>query len=118
MQSGPMSVANPLIQTSLLGEAIENGPVAVFVADENRRYVAVNQAGCTLVGYAREELLALQVDDVEKDVGEWEEMRHAGTIAGTAELTRKDGDTVKFRYVAGSTVVAGMPVYVSVGAEA
>lgn len=113
-----MSVANPLIQATLLGEAVENGPVAVFVADENRRYVAVNQAACTLVGYSREELLKLRVDDVAQDVGQWQEMQIAGTIAGVAELTRKDGSKVEFHYVAGSTVVAGMPVYVSVGAEA
>ena len=112
-----MSVANPLIQATLLGEAVENGPVAVFVADENRRYVAVNQAACRLVGYSREELLTLHVDDVASDVGRWEEMRREGTIAGTAELARKDGGTVEFRYVAGGTIVAGMPVYVSVGVE-
>ena len=113
-----MSVANPLIQATLLGEAVENGPVAVFVADENRRYVAVNQAACRLVAYSREELLALHVDDVATDVGRWEDMRRDGTIAGSVELRRKDGETVEFRYVAGSTVVAGMPVYVSVGVEA
>ena len=53
-----MGVSEPLIQTSLLGEAIENGPVAVFVADEHGRYVAVNRAACQLLGYTREELLA------------------------------------------------------------
>ena len=113
-----MSVSNPLIQATLLGEAVENGPVAVFVADENRRYVAVNQAACALVGYSREELLEKHVDDIATDVGKWESMQREGTIAGVAELTRKDGSKVEFHYVAGATVVAGMPVYVSVGAEA
>ena len=113
-----MSVANPLIQATLLGEAVENGPVAVFVADENRRYVAVNQAACALVGYSREELLALHVDDIVEDVGKWDDMRRDGTVTGVAELTRKDGSKTHFHYVAGATVVAGMPVYVSVGAEA
>lgn len=113
-----MSVGNPLIQASLLGEAVEHGPVAVFVAAEDRKYVAVNQAACSLVGYSRGELLGMRVDDVAVDVGRWDEMRRNGTIAGSATLRRKDGSTVEFRYVAGSTVVAGMPVYVSVGAEA
>ena len=111
-----MSVANPLIQATLLGEAVENGPVAVFVADENRRYVAVNQRACTLLGYAREELLAKYVHEIATDTGRWDDMRDEGTIAGTAILTHKDGSTLEFSYVAGSTVVAGMPVYVSVGA--
>jgi hypothetical protein len=43
-------------------------------------------------------------------------MRQAGTRLGTSTLTRKDGTTVEFSYVAGATIVAGMPVFVSVGA--
>ena len=112
-------VAEPLIQTSLLGEAIENGPSAVFVADENGKYVAVNQAACSLLGYTREELLDLRVSDVARYTEaseEWSEMRQAGTRLGTSTLTRKDGTTVEFSYVAGATIVAGMPVFVSAGA--
>jgi len=52
-----MGVSEPLIQASLLGEAIEHGPVAVFVADEHGNYVAVNQAACTMLGYTRIELV-------------------------------------------------------------
>ena len=114
-----MGVSEPLIQASLLGEAVEHGPAAVFVADEDGRYVAVNQAACTLVGYAREELLSMQVSDIVGDgTGKWDEMRQTGHVSGTASLTCKDGSQVDFSYVAGATVVAGMPVYVSVGAAA
>jgi PAS domain S-box-containing protein len=111
-------VSEPLIQTSLLGEAIEHGPVAVFVADEHGKYVAVNQAACLMLGYSREELLELQVADVARysEAGEeWSEMRQAGTRVGTSTLTRKDETLVEFSYVAGATTVAGMPVFVSVG---
>lgn len=76
-----MGVSEPLIQTALLGEAVEHGPAAVFVADEHGRYLQ-------------------------------------GALRGTARLRRKDGSTVEFRSVAGATRVAGMPVYVSVGAAA
>jgi PAS domain S-box-containing protein len=113
-----VSVTDPLIQVSLLGEAVENGPVAVFVADENQRYVAVSRAACELLGYTREELLDLRVTDVarydEAEV-EYHEMRAAGAAVGTTVLTRKDGSTVEFTYVAGETRVAGMNVYISVG---
>ena len=109
-----MNVADSLIQASLLGEAVDNGPAAVFVADEFRRYVAVNRAACRLLGYTREELLAMRVDDV-ADVAAWSEMERNGQLVSTADLRRKDGATVTFSYVAGETVVAGMPVYVSVG---
>jgi PAS domain S-box-containing protein len=112
-------VSEPLIQSPLLGEAIENGPAAVFVADEHGKYVAVNLAACVMLGYTREELLGLRVADIAQysEAGEeWAEMRKAGTRAGTSRLTRKDGTSVEFRYLAGATIVAGMPVFVSVGA--
>ncbi|MDX6475971.1 MAG: hypothetical protein QOH95_1482 [Gaiellaceae bacterium] len=114
-----MGVSEPLIQTSLLGEAIENGPLAVFVADEQGKYVAVNQAACLLLGYTRDELLSLRVVDVARyDAAdeEWSEMRRAGARVGTSSLTHKDGTTVEFSYAAGETTVAGMPVFVSIGA--
>jgi PAS domain S-box-containing protein len=110
-----VGVADALIQSSLLCEAVDNGPVSVFVADEDRRYVAVNRAACELLGYSREELLELRVDDVAENVPGWTEMAEGRTVLGAAELTRKDGSKVTLRYVAGDTIVAGMPVFVSVG---
>ncbi len=113
-----MGVAEPLIQVSLLGEAVENGPSAIFVADEHGRYIAVNTAACVLLGYDRDELLDLRVTDVaryEAADGEWAEMRRSGARVGASQLTRKDGMLVEFSYVAGATTVAGMPVFVSVG---
>ena len=114
-----MGVSEPLIQVSLLGEAAEHAPFAVLVADEEGRYVAVNVAACVMLGYTRDELLALTMTDVaryEGAVDEFDELMGTGTRLGVAELTRKDGSTVRFSYVAGGTVVAGMGVYVAVGA--
>ena len=114
-----MGVSEPLIQASLLGEAVEHGPAAVFVADERGRYVAVNQAACALVGYPREELLKMRVTDLvapEQAEARWDAMVANGTQRGHSILKCKDGSTVEFSYVAGETKVAGMPVYVSVGA--
>jgi PAS domain S-box-containing protein len=114
-----MGVSEPLIQASLLGEAVEHGPAAVFVADENGHYVAVNQAACALVGYTREELLSMHVLEIaEEGDGKWEEMLETGHASGVARLTHKNGSEVEFEYVAGATLVAGMPVYVSVGMPA
>jgi uncharacterized membrane protein YdjX (TVP38/TMEM64 family) len=56
-----MSGAHALIQSNLLGEALENAQLAVFVADEETRYIAVNSYACRMLGYAREELLDLHV---------------------------------------------------------
>ena len=113
-----MGVSEPLIQTSLLGEAIEHAPVAVFVADEHGNYVAVNQAACALLGYDRRELLEMNVSDVARygaAKDEWTEMQRDGAHVGASQLTRKDGSTVEFFYRATKTKVAGLRLFVSVG---
>src|SRR5664279_4244520 len=100
-----MGVSEPLIQASLLGEAVEHGPAAVFVADEDGRYVAVNQAACALVGYSREELLAMRVSNIAESMEKWDQMQRTGSASGTTQLTRKDGTHVQFTYVAPATYV-------------
>jgi PAS domain S-box-containing protein len=113
-----MPAAEALIQTALLGEAIEGGPALVFVADEEMRYIAVNQFACDALGYTREELLALQVSQVARDAAapaEYDEMLARGLRHGTAELTRKDGSTAEFFYRAAKTTVAGLTFFVSDG---
>ena len=112
-----MPSSETLIQVSLLGEAIDNGPVGVLVADENMRYIAANQFACDLLGYSRAQLLALRVTDVAADPespGEYETMMRHGRLSGTTKLTRADGESFSARYVASKTSVAGMELYVSV----
>ena len=113
-----MPAAEALIQTALLGEAIEAGPALVFVADEEMRYIAVNQFACEALGYRREELLALRVSDVAQEPAaptEYDEMLARGLRNGTTTLTRKDGSSVEFSYRATKTTVAGLGFFVSVG---
>jgi PAS domain S-box-containing protein len=112
-----VSVAQPLVQASLLGEAIDGGPVAVFVADEEMRYVAVNQFACSLLGYTREELLALMVTDVARapDVAvRYDEMLSTRFQSGAVTLSRKDGSELGGSYLAQETTIAGMGFYVCV----
>jgi PAS domain S-box-containing protein len=113
-----MPAAEVLIQTALLGEAIEGGPALVFVADEQMRYIAVNRFACESLGYTRDALLALTVADVAKEpeaTGEFDEMLASGFRHGTTRLTRSDGSTVEFFYRAAKTTVAGLMFFVSVG---
>ena len=113
-----MPAAEVLIQTALLGEAVEAGPALVFVADEQMRYIAVNQFACQALGYTRDELLALHVPDVAREPGapaEYNEMLASGVRHGTALLTCKDGSTVDFFYRAAKTKVAGLSFFVSIG---
>jgi PAS domain S-box-containing protein len=106
-----------LIQVGLLGEAIDQGPVGVLVADENMRYIAANQFACALLGYTRSELLGLRVTDVApapSSPEQYTEMIRRGFLTGETELKHADGSTIAASYVASKTVVAGMELYVSV----
>ena len=107
-----------LVQAGLLGEAIDEAPVLVFVADENLRYVAVNRYACRLLGYTREELLALTVDQVARygdAPGEFSEMVAHGVREGVSMITRRGRPDFPFRYRASVVTVARMELYVSVG---
>jgi PAS domain S-box-containing protein len=113
-----MGDAETLIQTALLGEAVDGGPALIFIADEEMRYVAVNEFACRALGYTREELLAKRVDEVAREPEaptQFDEMLARGFRHGTAILTRKDGTTLEFLYRASKTRVAGMGFFVSVG---
>jgi PAS domain S-box-containing protein len=108
-----VSVAEPLVQAGLLGEAIDRAPDAVLVADESMRYLAVNQAACRLLGYTREELLALRVADVATSATDDETSSRRGKT-GTAVLRRKDGEHIAAAYRSHETKLAGMTVYVAI----
>lgn len=113
-----MGVAEALIQTALLGEAVDSGPALIFVADERMGYLAVNSRACEVLGYTREELLDLSVPQVVRSPdarSEFDEMLARGFRYGTAILTRKDGTEIPFQYRASKTSVAGLELYVSIG---
>ena len=113
-----MGVAEALIQTALLGEAVDAGPALVFVADEEMRYIAVNRRACQALGYTRDELLELRVADVAREPtssAEYDQMLARGFRDGDAILTCKNGSTLAFSYRATKTKVAGLDLFVSVG---
>lgn len=113
-----MNVAEPLVQSALLGEAIDRAPFAVFVLDEDMRYLAVSEYACTLLGYEREELLRMRLEDIaaSDDVsGDYADMIAERGRSGAVVLVSKDGAEVSMRYRAAETKLAGMTVYVAVG---
>src|SRR5919204_2758808 len=112
-----MSVSEPLIQSVLLGEAVEHAPVAILVADEEMRYVAANEYACELLGYSRAELLELRVPDVakgEETPREFAEVQAHGRLDGKTVVTRKDGTALTLRYRASETRIAGLLYYVAI----
>jgi PAS domain S-box-containing protein len=99
-------------QLALLGEATECvGDVGVFVWDDDRHYVAVNQAGCALVGKTREELLGMKVGDLapNRALPLFEEVQHGGLHHGVME-----GPSGQIRYLTTRTRVAGLPYMISI----
>lgn len=113
-----MSSAAELIQSSLIGEAVDGGPALVFVADEHMRYLAVNRYACELLGYSRDELLGLRVSDVAvaRDIDEvYAHMLRSTEISGVTPLRCRDGTELDFSFRAKETTAAGMTFWVTVG---
>ena len=105
-----------LEQQSLLGEAIDGAEsLAVFVWNEERNYVAVNEGACLIVGLPREELIGLSVGEMTDGHAEQQfaDIR-AGVTSGTLSFTRRDGETVELDWTTLPTRVAGLPYWVSI----
>ena len=112
------NLANARVQQLLLAEALDTAPLLVFVADEQMRYVAVNQTACDVLGYTRRELLQLRVTDVAiaPEAGDlYDSMLRTRRQEGSTPIRAKDGRLIPFFYNARATTVAGMHYFVSVG---
>jgi PAS domain S-box-containing protein len=105
-----------LIQTTLLGEAADHAPIAIFVADEDMRYLAVNRRACDLLGYTRTELLEMHVSDVSPTPLAsqlFDRLVRRGSQSGTISFRHRDGRELPASYEARETTMAGMRVFVS-----
>jgi PAS domain S-box-containing protein len=99
--------ANPLVQATLLGEALESARVAAVLFDDDRNCVAANAYACELMGYTRSELLERLVD-----LGaDFDEIVARRRSAGRTELRRKDGTTVAVDYRVMATAIGGIPFF-------
>jgi PAS domain S-box-containing protein len=104
-----------ILQRTLLGEAIDLvEDVAVFVWNEERRYVAVNDSACELTGVPRHELIGIRVGDMSPDVEEAVSgARRLPFRHGESTMQRRDGELVHLEWVTAHTRVAGLLYYVS-----
>ena len=112
------NLAQPQVQQFLMYEALDEGPSLIFVADEKMRYVAVNQTACRILGYTREELLALAVPDVAvapEAPRIYDDMILARGHRGVTMIRAKDGQLLSLRYTAAEVRVSGLPYWVSIG---
>jgi PAS domain-containing protein len=113
IQSDPGSA---LQQLALLGEAVLAMPaVAVFVWDDDRNYVAVNDAACELTGRSREELLSMRVGDMTADAAEpaFSAVQMPAVHTGRLTIDRADGP-VAVEWLTCHTTIAGLPYLASI----
>ena len=78
-------------------------PPAEVEVDENRCYVDVNDAACELLGYSREELLRMKIDDISFPSGAHVKPMYAqylddGSMKGIFALRRKSGEIVWVKF--------------------
>ena len=91
-------------------------PVALIVADNDGRYVAVNDTAAELTGYDPRELTAMSVADLtppaRASAGQllWSEFMDDGAQEGVYLLRHRDGASISFRYVAIANVSPGLHV--------
>ena len=105
-------------QEALLGQAAGAAGAGVLVHDDTLRYVAANSAACKLLGYTRDQLLALRVHDlVERPGGGLVDTARealAGKIRhGTVSVRRKDGMSFPAQYVSAPAQIDGLPYVVT-----
>jgi PAS domain S-box-containing protein len=109
--------SSPFIQLALLGEAmqfLEDG--AVFVWDDTRTYVAVNEAACRLVALPRAELLGMTVGEMSPEITDsaFERVQRDRRSVGRSTIVRTDGTRVEIEWITFHTRVAELPYIVSV----
>jgi PAS domain-containing protein len=108
-------LARGFAQRTLLGEAADClVGVAVFIWDDDRNYVAVNDEACTLVGRTRSELLAMKVGDMTAGRGApfFEDVQRRPLGRGSLVVERPDGP-VEVEWLTCHSRVAGLPYMVS-----
>jgi PAS domain S-box-containing protein len=113
-ERGLSGLALAPIQQFLLYDAVDRSPALIFVADDQMKYLAVNHTACVVLGYTREEMLALSVTDIVV-ASEAPSLLHARSQDGSVELRKKSGELLPFAYQAAETWTAGMQYWVSIG---
>lgn len=85
------------VQAGILGRAVDAAPAAVFVTDEQGRFVAANRYACQMLGREREELLNTPLIDVVWGADPLP-LLDDGSAVGIAQLRHSDGSKVIVRY--------------------
>jgi len=84
-------------EIALLSFALNNVGESAYLIEENARLRFVNRESCRVLGYTREELLGLSVNDIDPDfpperwVSHWNELKAKGSLSFEGRHRTKDG---------------------------
>lgn len=94
----PTVISSPHYTTTELYQILfEQASDGIFIADMQGRYMEVNRCGCDMLGYSREELLALSIsdllptEDLARDPLRLDDLRAGKTTLTERRLRCKDG---------------------------
>ena len=79
---------------------IENAPLGIFITDGKGKYLDVNPGACTLLGYSKNELLQLSIQDISanvKDAAGFQQLKKEGKLTYETGFKKKDGSIVEVR---------------------
>jgi two-component system sensor histidine kinase/response regulator len=106
------------LQRTLLGDAIDEAAVLMFVADDEAKYLAVNAYACKVLGYSREEVLGMTVPEIAVDPRAsalYKAMVDQGGGTGLTPIRCRDGRLLQLRYWASPVTIAGTDFWASIG---
>lgn len=99
-----------------LGAIVDGSRDAVFVGDEDSRFMLVNSAACELTGYSEQDLLGMRFSDLleESDLPKYNVhdrkiMEEGQGVLAATEIVRKDGTRVATEFSGRRFVIAGKP---------
>src|SRR5437763_16021234 len=102
-----------VVHTSLLGEGADCAEVGIAIYDDDGRYVAVNQRGCDLLGYTRDELLTHDVADFTEGGIDRAVLKSLERREGARIVRRKDGHSIAMAFVVTPTRIANIAFYLA-----
>lgn len=103
-----------LVLGALLADAVEGAKLGLFVYDEEGCYIAVNRAAADLLGYAREELLRLDVGDFTPGGLDRSILQASARREGVRKLRRRDGSDVVVAFLVVPTRVSSLAYHLAV----
>ena len=80
--------------------SVDHAAVSAFLVDRDARILYVNEQACRALGYAREELLAMKVFDLDPDFSQprwgdhWAQLRKEGVLHFETLQKKKDGTLI------------------------